>query len=410
MKTYQWQGLKISKIKNWKKIEKTLDEQRVKASAWDMAPLMTHKCQYYVIIGERSNGKTYSPLLRALVKYFEYGEEIAIVRRYDEDFRGKRAQTLFKNHIENNVISMLSDGKWDSVVYYQSQWWFTKTTYHENKETGQQIRETIRSEKPFAYAFSLGAWEHDKSSAYPLVTTILFDEFLTRGYYLPDEFIIWLNVVSTIKRKRTNMEIFMCGNTINKSSPYFNEMGLNKVKNQQKGTIDIYSYGDTNLHVAVAFSDAPVRVKESDEYFAFDNPRLNMITGKSDAWEIGVYPHLPMKYKPKNIIYQYFIKYEGEILHCEIIHVYDEEHKCNVMFTYIHRKTTEIKDENKYLVYQTEFDTRWNYRRRITKPTNDTEKKILSFYTREKVFYQDNSVGEIVNNYIKWSQTASPLN
>ena len=32
----------------------------------------------------------------------------------------------------------------------------------------------------------------------------------------------------------------------------------------------------------------------------------------------------------------------------------------------------------------------------------DIEKKIAIFYTRDKVYYQDNEVGEIVRNYLQW--------
>ena len=34
-----------------------------------------------------------------------------------------------------------------------------------------------------------------------------------------------------------------------------------------------------------------------DVYFAFNNPKLQMIT--SGAWEMAIYPHNKVKYKPK---------------------------------------------------------------------------------------------------------------
>ena len=37
-------------------------------------------------------------------------------------------------------------------------------------------------------------------------------------------------------------------------------------------------------------------------------------------------------------------------------------------------------------------------------PINDVERKIASFFAADKVFYQDNTVGEIVRNYIMWCQ------
>ena len=39
---------------------------------------------------------------------------------------------------------------------------------------------------------------------------------------------------------------------------------------------------------------------------------------------------------------------------------------------------------------------------KITKPVTDLEKRIVSFFIKDKVFYQDNEIGEIVRNYLEW--------
>lgn len=384
----------VKNIPNWKKIERELEKQRKNNDAWDIRNILSRDAKYNMIYGERSNGKTYGVLLYGLIQYFDNGGELGIIRRMEEDFRGKRATTMFKSLVENNVISMLSNGKYDGIKYYSQRWYFTKKDELGNIET---------AEEPFAYAFSLSSMEHDKSTSYPNITTLLFDECLTRLYYLPDEFVLFMNTISTIKRKRTNLKIFMCGNTVNKYCPYFKEMGLTNIKKQEKGTIDLYTYGDTGLTCAVEFNESPVKNKESDMYFAFNNPKLKMIT--DGEWEIDIYPHLPRKYLPKDVMYQYFIQFDGETVHAEIIHGYDEEHKCELLYTYIHRKTTEIRDNNIYMVYKPETDVRNNYRKKITKPTTPLERKICEFFIKDKVFYQDNDVGELVNNYIKWCQS-----
>ena len=43
-----------------------------------------------------------------------------------------------------------------------------------------------------------------------------------------------------------------------------------------------------------------------------------------------------------------------------------------------------------------------NYKRKITKPTNNLERKIAEHFVKDKVFYADNEVGEIVRNYLIW--------
>ena len=346
-----------------------------------------------MIIGERSNGKTYGTIKYGLEEYFKNGGEIAIIRRMEEDFRGKRATTLFAPLIENGVIQTLSKGKYNSVKYYSQRWYF--------QHIEEDKKKCFTEETPFAYAFALSSMEHDKSSSYPKVKTIIFDEFLTRNIYLNEEFVTFQNVLSTIIRDRNDVLIFMLGNTVNKFCPYFKEMGLTNITKQQQGTIDVYTYGDSGLRVAVEFC-ANKTEKKSDVFFAFNNPKLKMI--KSGSWEIDIYPHLPCKYVPKDIKYMYFIRFNDETLQCEIIRVDEPETKRKVTFTYIHRKTSEIKDDNgKYLVFQEEFSPLSNYKRRITKARTELERYILSFFASDKVFYQDNDVGEIVRNYLQWS-------
>lgn len=356
-----------------------------KQKFYSLKTILSKDAQYNIIFGERSNGKTYSVLKYGLEKFCKTGEQTAIVRRWSEDFKGKRGSAMYQSLVNNHEIEKLTDGKWTDVYYYSGRWYLCK--YNEKDER------TVL-EKPISYGFALGSMEHDKSTSYPEITTILFDEFLTRTMYLPDEFVLFMNVLSTIIRHRKNVKIFMLGNTVNKYCPYFNEMGLRHIKDMNVGDIDIYTYGDSDLKVAVEYCKPNKQGKESDTYFAFDNPKLNMITG--GAWEVNIYPHCPIKYAPKDIKFTYFIIFDGEILQCEIIM------KDNNNFTFIHRKTSPIKDIEKDLVYSTEYKPLPNWKRKINKPTTELEKKIALYFAKDKVFYQDNDVGEIVRNYLMW--------
>lgn len=348
---------------------------------------------YNIIYGERSNGKTYACLEYAIKNYCSGKGQLALVRRWQDDFKGKRGATMFNAHVDNGLISKYTNNEWTDVYYYSGRFYFCK--YDEQDKTKR-----ITANEPFGFAFSLSSMEHDKSTSYPNITTIVFDEFLTRGMYLPDEFVLFMNVISTIVRHRDNVKIFMLGNTVNKYCPYFSEMGLNNVKNQEIGTIDVYTYGDSKLKVAVEYCNTNEKSKKkSDMYFAFDNPKLSMITG--GAWEMNLYPHCPIKYQPKDIRFIYFLIFEDDVLQCEVV-----KHDDNV-FTFIHRKTTPIKDENTDLIFSPTFDSRPNWRRKISRPTSKIEQKLYYFFKSEKVFYQDNEVGEIVRNYLLWCDTDS---
>ncbi len=339
---------------------------------------------YYVIFGGRSNGKTFAVQEYALKRYWEKGEQLGIIRRYRDDFVGKRGNVMFSNQVDSGNVKRITGGVWNDVFYYSSAWYLC------NRKPGGEV---VRDEKPFCYAFSLSSMEHDKSTAYPGIKNILFDEFITRSVYLADEFVVYMNVLSTIIRHRTDVKIFMLGNTVNRYCPYFAEMGLSHIKDMKEGTIDVYTYGDSKLKVAVEYTENKAG-KESSKYFAFDNPKLSMITGSE--WELDIYPHCPIKYKPKHIVFTYFIKFDDILLQCEIV-------SCDgSAFTFIHEKTTPLQRPDRDIIYTPEHNPLPNYSRNIKKPVNEIQKKIYWFFQADSVYYQDNKIGDVVRNYLLW--------
>lgn len=352
---------------------------------YSLDQILKEKAQYNMIIGERSNGKTYAVLAYILKKFWETGEQGAYIRRWKEDYRGKRGNQLFAGHSE--FVSQLTNGEWDQVSYWNGRWYLGKYD--------SQLDKVVKHEEPFCFAFAINDMEHDKSASYPKVTTIAFDEFLTRGYYLKNEFVLFMNVLSTIIRYRDNVKIFMMANTVNKYAPYFKEMGLKNVPEMRPGTIEVYSYGKSKLKVAVErCKSTNEKAKKSNKYFAFDNPGLQMITG--GAWEIDLYPHLMVEYERINIMFVYFIIFEDQTLQCEIIV------KDGCKFTYIHRKTSPIKDPDRDIIFCPDYDPRPNYIRNMRRPHSELAAKIIDDFRNDKVFYQDNEVGEIVRNYLNF--------
>lgn len=352
------------------------------------------QAHYNFIFGKRSNGKTYSILKKIIYNYVRTGKQGAYLRRYREDFKGKRGETLFNALISDGVISELTDGKWTTVKYYSDRWYLAIP----DEETGRLIADS----EPFCYAFSLASMEHDKSTSYPNITIIFFDEVITRHGYLPNEFVIFMNCLSTIIRQRDDVTIYMCSNTVNKYCPYFAEMGLKHVIDMEPGTIDLYQYGESKLKVAVERTkDHNIGGRKSAVYFAFDNPNLQMITG--GAWELDLYPHIPREYNDGKILFRYFIDFNEQILQCEVLNYKD------CCFTYVHRKTGDIKHPDKDLVFSDKYDPRPNHIRNMRHPTNDVGVKVFKFFKDDNVYYQDNDVGELVRNYLMFCQSEMKL-
>lgn len=352
---------------------------------YNLNAILKTNSTYNVIIGERSNGKTYATLKYGVEQYFKNGAQIALIRRWQTDIKGNRASEIFKALLSNDEIYKISKGEFQGIHYYGGKYYLCNY--------GDDGKAIYNEKDIIAYPFSLSDTEHNKSISYPNIKTIIFDEFLTRLVYLPDEFILFMNTVSTIVRNRTDVEIFLLGNTVNKYSPYFDEMGLKNVRNQIQGTIDVYKYGNSQLKVAVEYCKATGKSKKNSFYFAFDNPKLEMI--KTGAWELDIFPHCPIKYKPKDILFTYFIEFGGDLFQCEIVN------KDNHIFTFIHEKTTPLKNTDKDLIYSLDFNPKINYNRNIYHAHSEIHKKVRSFYVQDKVYYQDNNVGNTISNYLK---------
>ena len=353
------------------------------------------EAKYYVIWGERSNGKTFAVCEYAIDKFFATGEQMAVVRRLDENFKGKYGSQMFDNFLYNpirgNIVEQKSNGKYNSIKYVSRKWYFCR------RDESGIIEESCP--EPFAFAFALAQEEKYKSLAFPKITTILNDEFISMsGGYLTDEFLFFTSILSTIIRNRDNVKIFLCANAIPSYNPYIIEMGLTRFKKMEPGKIDIYHYGQSKLVVAVEHTGTALQTKgkKSDVYFAFDNPKLKMIT--EGDFMLGLYPHAPFKWLPKEVRFIYFIVFDGEIFQCEIIHHGQE------WITFIHEKTTPIKDPEKALIYSQDINPGKNYSRTLLRPANKLQNAVARFFATEKVFYQDNRVGEQINQYLNWQE------
>lgn len=355
---------------------------------YSLDKILKENAVYNVIFGERSNGKTYAVLKYAVSEYFKQGGTFAYVRRWKEDVIGSRASNVFTSLNSNGEIKKLSRGKYELIHYRAGKFYLANYDEKGNIKFGESDL--------FGYTFALSDSEHNKSISYPDVTTILFDEFLTKHTYLADEFVLFMNTISTIVRQRTNVKIFMLGNTVNKYCPYFDEMGLEHIENMEQGTIDLYKYGNSKLTVAVEYAESTKKAKTNNFYFAFNNPKLDMIT--SGAWELDIYPHIPYKFKPKDIAFTYFIIFNSNIYQCEIVYLED------VTFTYIHDKTTPIQNPDSDLIYTFDYNPKMNYNRSIYKPINNIQEKVLWYFKTDRVYYQDNNVGNAISNFLKESR------
>lgn len=196
---------------------------------YSLENILKHDVQYYMIFGERSNGKSFAVDTYIIDKFFEEGKQFAFVKRFEEDIKTKYMSEVF-NPLENYILEKYNH----RIKFYRGCW-----LLYEDGTEGK-----IPDCKVFGYAFSLANVNRTKATSYPDIDTILFEEFMSIDCsYLPDELNLFLNLISTIVRYRHNVKVFMLANAISKFSPYSSALGI-RLHRIKKGEIILKEYTD----------------------------------------------------------------------------------------------------------------------------------------------------------------------
>lgn len=373
-------------------ITKNIFEPYIPKGMVNPKKLLEKACEFSYFLGERSNGKTTNVLGFLIGEFIMSGfiRQFALVRRYGLDITASNCMDIFKVIINNDYISKLTKDTFNGIWYDRKKFYLCKYN-----EEGRRI---ITMKEPFCYVFALSEQEHKKGISYPNIFTMFLDEVSSNIGYLTNEFVLFSNLLSTLVRLDDDFKVIMCSNTISRYCPYYREMGLYHIQKQPQGSIEIYNYGEgkSSGNVGVYYCEKlDKKLKKSDKFFSFNNPKLRMIT--DGKWEIGLYPHLPYKYEQTDILLKYYIIFENEIYQCNII----SNKKENVVFTYIHCKTTKIQDKKCIIFCLDDNNPSLFHRKNIFKSMDKIGEKILWFYKYNKVYYQDNFVGDSINNYLK---------
>lgn len=166
------------------------------------------------LVGERGVGKTFGASEFVTRQFIKKAHEFVYVRRYIND---------------------LEDGKKK----------FFKALINENKFPDNKLEVKGNEFKidglTAGYAMTLSTAHHFKSTNFPKVKYIIFDEFLIekgQSRYLKNEVQIFLSMIETIARMR-DVVVLCLGNATDEINPYFLYFNINKPHNS-----DIKLYKD----------------------------------------------------------------------------------------------------------------------------------------------------------------------
>ena len=349
-------------------------------SFYDSTNLLKNNSTYNVVVGQRSNGKTFNFVDDALDSFIKNGIPSVYVRRYSEDLTAKNIFKLCDSHI--NTLQLLTDD-YNCFVYS------SHVFYLAYKNDNGKIE---KMSEPFLYCYSLNTWEHQKGQDIGDIYYIIFDEFVTRKKYIENEYEIFMNVLSTIIRYRTNTKIIMIANTISKYCPYFDhfKIDIHKIK---QGTITNYRYGETTLSFEYC-SQCDVTSKTNKKYFDFPNKTLQSL--KTGVWEIDDYNCVQQYYyKQSDKLTKIYVCFSNKCFCWELLRYKDN------MYSFVYPYDINKLDYDNYFVVTNDFEKIMQYQKSVMKIRNNKIFKILyETYADGKIGYSNDDMGDMFENWL----------
>ena len=250
---------------------------------------------YHILLGERSNGKSYAVKERALIRAWKNPDEnkFMLMRRWGMELKASYVEQYFTDA----PITAITGGQCNTVVANAGKIYLAKY----NEETRKNERVAV-----VGYYRDLMGEQHFVSQNFNDTDLIIFEEFISRDYYLPDECNKLQNFVSTVARRR-HIDVYMIGNTISRVCPYFNDWGLVNIPKQKQGTIDTYKVKTDQVD---EITGEPVIITITVEYCEnsgnnskmFFGAKSGMITG--GAWQVSARPHLQGRLSDYTIMHE----------------------------------------------------------------------------------------------------------
>jgi len=179
---------------------------------WNIKEPLSYNALLNMIIGERGTGKTHGGKRWAIDDFIKNQNQFIWTRRYDSEFDD------FKTH--GGKDAFFSDLR---THYPETEFEYKHYNFYVNKEVAG-----------FALPLSLSAKK--KSSSYPNVNKLLFDEFIIdkgRSNYLNKEVEIFLDLLETVFRMREKWSAFLMANAITFTNPYFLYFDVKKPTNKK---------------------------------------------------------------------------------------------------------------------------------------------------------------------------------
>lgn len=247
--------------------------------------LYTLNADVYIVFGERSAGKTYSVFKGLFDDYNATGAQFVYMRtREDYLIRGRAwgAVANIKPYVEKTLWKEEANLNYYSGVYRK-------------QELGRNNKWVY---SPCGYSSSIASWMKYKGNGYDSVKTIFLDEFiedvdtttiipLSRNEFLKG----YSQQLSTIVRRRKDVKIVACANSINPKSPLFDYYNIDARKLEQ-GKVYIFNrkLEEDTLKICVLYTEPPKKAHVSKHLAVYESQTNDMTI--NGAWQEEIYPDI----------------------------------------------------------------------------------------------------------------------
>lgn len=382
--------------KEQKKRYKELKKKKEKKEYYHTDALLETDCNWNICFGLRSNGKSYAFKKEVLLKdALDARDEKDIdkkcrffyLRRYSEDV----TPFAVLKYLEDMCI--IPEGGTESPIMELSEGQYNGFDVN-NRKIYAVYRDDdgkIIDRCHVGYAFSLGEAERIKSQSYSDTRNLVVEEFIatSKPYLCAHEPEFLENIASTVDRRRGTTKVYLIGNSNDRDNLYFRYFGLNGVKKQKPGTIDVYEKikdydEDTGEPVIVKFAvEYCENLVKSTEGIFFGRGAKN----NSGEWLSDVQPKMHQEEADEcECLYEMFVEYHELKYYCKLLLNKNEDG----YFWYVRPWSRTIKPGVRVVsdVISTDPMTTANF-----VPLFQAEKKFFDLLQNGKVFYCDDLTG-----------------
>ena len=169
---------------------------------YDISTILSYNKILNFIIGQRGGGKTFGAKKWAINDFLKKGNEFIWIRHFKQE------------------IKQLKQNFWDDIIH---------SGLYPDVEFSISGDKLYINNKLCGYLIALSTSNQLKSSSFPKVNKIIFDEFIFEkghNHYRGDEVNDFVNLLDTIIRDRDNCRAVLIANNVQTTNPYFHYFNI----------------------------------------------------------------------------------------------------------------------------------------------------------------------------------------